>query len=110
MTADEFRNLALDLPGTVEDAHMGHPDFRVHGKIFATVGPKPDWAMVKLTPEEQQASIRDYSQVFEPVKGAWGAKGATRVLLDSATEAAVRPALIAAWRGIAPKPTRGRIR
>ena len=102
MTADEFRNLALDLPGAVEDAHMGHPDFRVHGKIFATLGPNADWAMVKLTQDDQRAMIDAEPQVFAPVNGAWGARGATRVLLSAATGAAVRPALIAAWRAIVP--------
>ena len=52
MTADEFRGLALDLPEAVEGAHMGHPDFRVGGKIFASLGPDEAWGMVKLPPDQ----------------------------------------------------------
>ena len=70
MTADEFRNLALSLPEAVESAHMGHPDFRVGGKIFATLGaPDEDWGMVKLTPEQQKQFIREEPEIFVPVKG-----------------------------------------
>ncbi len=53
MTTDDFRNLALSLPETSERAHVGHPDFRVGGKIFATLWPGDEWGMVKLTPEQQ---------------------------------------------------------
>jgi YjbR protein len=53
VTADDFRKLALSLPEAVESAHMHHPDFRVRGKIFATIGyPDRNWAVAKLTPEE----------------------------------------------------------
>ena len=51
VTADAFRRLALSLPEAVEGSHMGHADFRVCGKIFATLGPDETWGMVKLTPE-----------------------------------------------------------
>jgi len=103
MTADEFRNLALSLPEASEAAHMGHPDFRVGGKIFATLGPDQELGMVKLTPGEQAIFIRTEPDVFQPVKGAWGRRGCTHVRLERATEPSVRQALMAAWRNTAPK-------
>ena len=104
MTADEFRSLALSLPEAIEAAHMGHPDFRVRGKIFATLAPPDqDWGMVKLTPAEQAVFLRTEPDVFQPAKGAWGRRGCTMVCLAEATEPAVRQALIAAWRSTAPK-------
>lgn len=57
MTLDGFRRLALSLPDVTEGAHMGHPDFRVRGKVFATLWPKDLLGMVKLTPEQQQAFV-----------------------------------------------------
>ena len=78
---------------------MRHPDFRVGGKIFATLGyPNSDWAMVKLTPDEQELFVKVHPDGFEPVPGGWGRQGATRVLLKSAKKAVVRDALQAAWR------------
>jgi len=103
MTEEGFRRIALELPGTIESAHMGHPDFRVGGKIFATLWPKDGWAMVKLTRDEQEAFVQALPHVFAPVKGAWGRQGATSVRLRRATKAVARDGLIAAWRGRAPK-------
>ncbi|MFN0151828.1 MAG: MmcQ/YjbR family DNA-binding protein [bacterium] len=104
MTASGFRKIALSMPETVEAAHMGHPDFRVGGKIFATLAyPDTAWAMVKLTPEQQDAFARTHPKVFQPVKGGWGARGATNVRLAAATAAIVRVALHEAWRNVAPK-------
>jgi len=103
MTADEFRSLALSLPEAAEDAHMAHPDFRVRGKIFATLGPDEDWGMVKLTPDQQASFVRTEPNVFQAVKGAWGRRGCTYVRLDVAQELTVRQAMILAWRNTAPK-------
>ena len=103
MTADEFRQLALSLPEAIESAHMDHPDFRVGGKIFATLGPKEEWGMVKLTPEEQSLFVRTAPKAFEPFAGAWGKRGCTKVILAKADESSVSQALIAAWRNNAPK-------
>jgi hypothetical protein len=104
VTVDEFRALALGLPEAVEAAHMGHPDFRVRGKIFATLGPPGDGrGMVKLTAEQQAAFARLQPDVFKPVKGAWGLRGATHVHLQRAEEDIVWQALVAAWRNTAPK-------
>ena len=103
MTADEFREIALSFPETEERSHMNHPDFRVDGKIFATLGPKLDWGMVKLTPEQQQVFLRNEETSFKPAAGAWGERGATIITLEHADEAAVRIALNSAWRNTAPK-------
>ena len=103
MTADEFRKLALALPEAVESAHMGHPDFRVGGKIFATLGPEGDWGMAKLTPEQQATFLRTGPKVFEPAAGAWGKGGSTLVRLKNARKSTVEQALMMAWRNTAPK-------
>jgi len=103
MTADEFRSLALSFPEASEEEHMGHPDFRVRAKIFATLGPDQDWGMVKLTPDQQALFIRTEPDVYKPASGAWGRRGCTIVRLDNADESSVRQALNAAWRNTAPK-------
>ena len=103
MTVDTFRRLALSLPESAEVGHMGHPDFRVGGRIFATLGyPDERWAMVKLTREQQEGLVAAEPGVFAPVKGSWGQRGATCVLLRKAKAASVRTALMAAWRNVAP--------
>lgn len=82
---------------------MGHPDFRVGGKIFASLGsPEPDWGMVKLTPEDQELFVQIEPEGFLPVKGGWGRQGATNVQLRSAKKRTVREALLVAWRIRAP--------
>lgn len=104
MTSREFRRLALSLPATTEQAHMSHPDYRVAGRIFATLGyPDSKWAMVKLTPERQAEFVAADPAVFVPVKGGWGRKGATNVKLQPAKAPSVRSALAAAWCNVAPK-------
>jgi hypothetical protein len=104
MTPQEFRRMALTLPETSEESHMEHPDFRVGGKIFATLSyPRSGWAMVKLTPEQQEMFVKTEPGVFVPVKGGWGRRGATNVILRAATKVKLRPALVAAWRKTAPK-------
>lgn len=103
MTADEFRSLALTLPETSEGAHMGHADFRVRGKIFATLGPAEEWGMVKLTPDLQASFVATQPHAFQPIPGGWGRRGATKVILEAAEELTVRQALLAAWRNTAPK-------
>ena len=104
MTAEEFRKMALSLPEASEAAHMGHPDFRVGGKIFATLSPPGQgWAMVKLTPEQQESFVQAEPKVFEPFNGAWGRDGATKVNLRAAKKGSLRTALVFAWRNRAPK-------
>ena len=104
MTAGDFRKLALSFPEAIESAHMHHPDFRVREKIFATLGyPNEDWAVVKLTPDEQKRFIQSDPKVFQPVKGAWGRRGNANVYLPAAKIDIVRKALTAAWGNTAPK-------
>ncbi|MCU1264816.1 MAG: hypothetical protein JWM21_1134 [Acidobacteria bacterium] len=103
MKAEKFRKLALSLPEALEQSHMDHPDFRVGGKIFATLGPDEDWGMVKLTPNQQEPLVRSDPGIFQPASGAWGRRGATIVQLAEADESTVRQALRDAWRNTAPK-------
>jgi hypothetical protein len=104
MTAEQFRRVALTLPGTAESAHMRHPDFRVSGKIFATLGyPNDDYGMVKLSPGQQERFTQAAPSAFTPVKGAWGRQGCTSVCLKAAKVALLRKAMSAAWRNAAPK-------
>jgi hypothetical protein len=104
MTSDQFRRLALSLPEATEVGHMGHPDFRVGGKIFATLGyPDETWGVLKLTPEQQEALVDAEPKVFMPVKGGWGRRGATLVSLRAARTTSLRLALAVAWRNTAPR-------
>jgi hypothetical protein len=104
VTVHDFRRMALSLPEVSEAAHMGHPDFRVKNRIFATLGyPGPGWGMVRLTPEQQDWLVRAASVAFRPVIGAWGRAGYTSIKLRDARKGMVREALITAWRNRAPK-------
>ena len=102
MTADEFRRMALSLPEALESSHMGHPDFRVHDKIFASLAPDESWGMVRLTPDQQEGFIHAEPEVYRPANGAWGARGATLVTLRTARVRSVREALELAWCNTAP--------
>jgi hypothetical protein len=107
ITIEGFRRLALSLPDVVEAQHMGHPDFRVGGRIFATLGsPDPDWGMIQLPPELQEALVEAQPKIFRPVKGAWGLRGATNVCLRAASVAALRPAMALARAHVASKAAR----
>jgi hypothetical protein len=98
MTADRFRALCLGLPGVIEASHQGHADFRVRGKIFATLGyPDEDHGMVKLSSDEQAKYVRQMPAVFAPAKGVWGEQGSTLVKLEGASEEKVRLAVRSAW-------------
>src|SRR5918994_78179 len=102
MTIDEFRKLALEIPTAGERSHMNHPDFRVAGKIFASLGvPDQTWGMVKLTPEQQRAFIEKAPKIFNPCKGAWGRQGYTNIYLASAKTSLVRAALDSAAKNVA---------
>jgi hypothetical protein len=104
VTANDFRKLALSLPETEERAHMNHPDFRVAVKIFATLSyPDKTRGMVKLSPEDQHYFSKDHPDVFFPVKGTWGKRGATSVHLKVAKKGTLAKAIQAAWRNTAPK-------
>jgi hypothetical protein len=106
MTPDDFRRLALSMHGAIESAHMGHPDFRANGRIFATLHSDDQWGMVKLTPEEQQEFMRTNPEIFVPSSGAWGRQGCTNVRLAAARGATVRGAMLLAWQNAATKPRR----
>ena len=104
MTTADFRRMALALPEAVESAHMNHPDFRVRGKIFATLGyPGTGWGMVKLGAAQQKRLVAAQPDVWVPAAGAWGRAGATLVHLKAADKATVRKALAAAWSSTAPR-------
>jgi hypothetical protein len=104
VTAESFRQLALSLEGAIESAHMGHPDFRVNGRIFATLHTNDTFGMVKVSPDEQQELLRASPGIFEPSSGAWGRQGCTNVRLASATPATVRPGLLLAWEAACALP------
>ncbi len=91
ITADDFRRLALDMQDAIESAHMGHPDFRANGRIFATLHTGDQFGMVKLTPEEQQEFMRTSPAMFIPSSGAWGRQGCTNVRLDALTRRPFEP-------------------
>ena len=104
ITADDFRRIALGMKGALESSHMDHPDFRVNGRIFATLHADMQWGMVKLTPEEQKRFVRDAPGVFKPENGAWGLQGCTAVRLDGVDEEMLGEALTLAWRATAARP------
>ena len=89
------------MDGAIESAHMGHPDFRAHGKIFATIHHDHKTGMVKLTPEQQQKFIRDAPASFSPENGAWGRAGCTKVQFVSVDEDILGEAMTLAWQNIA---------
>ena len=99
MTPDQFRRLALGLEASEESAHHHHPDFRVKGKLFATLGyPDATRAMVKLTPEQQADFVRELPDVFLPIHGGWGRMGMTHIRLAQASEDVLAGALLTAWK------------
>ncbi|HWM24315.1 MAG TPA: MmcQ/YjbR family DNA-binding protein [Chthoniobacterales bacterium] len=104
MKAADFRRIALSMPEAIESEHMAHPDFRVGGKIFATLGyPDQDHGMVNLPLEEQARMLRCHPKIFFPAKGAWGKQGSTCVHLEGIDMAALRPVMEIAWRERAPR-------
>src|SRR5262245_23883184 len=98
MTHDTFRQIALGLSGAVEGAHMGHPDFRANGRIFATLSADGRKGMVWLTPADQKEFVAANRGVFDPASGAWGRQGCTMVALGKADEEVVGEAMTLAWR------------
>jgi hypothetical protein len=99
MTPAEFRRLTLRFPEAEESSHMNHPDFRVGGKIFATLAyPDKDHGMVVLPAEEQARFVREHPKAFVPAKSAWGRRGSTTVRLELVDKATLKSALEIAWR------------
>jgi len=104
MTAAGFRKLALSLPEATEGAHFGNADFRMARKIFATLALEAEgFGVLLLTPEEQRGLLEDAPEIFSPVPGGWGRKGATRVLLQKVSAEVLRGVLQMAWRRRAPR-------
>ena len=90
--------MALRMEGAVEGAHMGHPDFRVNNRIFATLHQDRTTGALMLTPDQQQEVIRAHPDAFTPASGAWGRAGATMVRLASVPEEALGAAMTLAWQ------------
>ena len=105
MGPDDFRRMALALDGVIEGAHMGHPDFRVDNRIFATLHSGDRFGMVALTPEQQGEFIDEYPGMFTPEAGAWGRGGSTRVHLASVQTDVLGEALTLAWQNAVRKGT-----
>jgi hypothetical protein len=104
VTAADFRRIALSMPEAVEGSHFRSADFRVDGKIFATLAlEKEGYGVLLLTPEQQAGMVEDEPNVFSPVPGGWGRKGSTRVLLAKVPADILEAALRTAWRRKAPK-------
>jgi len=99
VTGNQFREIALRLDGAEEGAHMGNPDFRVGGRIFATLSlEKQGFGVLMLNTEQQAGMVADAPDVFSPVPGGWGRKGSTRVLLAKVTPDVLESALRTAWQ------------
>lgn len=99
MTGNQFRRIALTFEGAEEGSHMGNPDFRVGGHIFATLSlEKQGYGVLLLNPEQQAGMTADAPEVFSPVPGGWGRNGSTRVLLAKVTPDVLKDALRAAWQ------------
>lgn len=109
MTEDEFRKIALSLSETIEKSHVGHPDFRVKGgKIFATLGfPDERFGVLILTADQQSELIGRYPEMFESVKGKWGKRGSTQVVLQAARPDVIESAMKIAWTNAAPAKLKG---
>ena len=109
MTVVGFRRIALALDGVIESAHMGHPDFRVNGRIFATLHADKLHGMVKLTPDQQAEMLQTHPESFMPESGSWGRSGCTRVALKAVDEEVLGQALTLAWQNtVTRSPAKGR--
>jgi hypothetical protein len=99
MKVADFRRIALSLEGAEESSHMGAPDFRVGGRIFATLASqKQGYGNLMLTPEEQADFVRELPEVFLPIHGGWGRMGMTHIRLAQASEDVLTGALLRAWK------------
>jgi hypothetical protein len=104
VTAAGFRRLALRLPEAMEGSHFGNADFRVGGRIFATLALESEgYGVLLLTPDQQTGMVEEAREIFSPVPGGWGRQGATRVRLAKVAPDILEAALRMAWRRRAPK-------
>ena len=109
MTAADFRRIALSFPDTAEGSHFNHPDFRVAGKIFATLSlEREGFGVLLLTPGQQAGMVEDGPEIFSPVPGGWGRHGSTRVCLAQVAPDILEAALRVAWRLKAAQPGKPR--
>lgn len=107
MNAADFRRIALSLEGTEEGSHMGAADFRVGGRIFATLASQDrGYGNLMLTPDQQADFVSELPELFLPIPGGWGKMGATHIRLAQATEDVLAGALRTAWRIRIEKNTR----
>lgn len=99
MDTEDFRRIALSFEGAEESSHMGSPDFRVAGRIFATLASQNHgFGNIKLTPEQQAAFVAEMPEVFVPIPGGWGRMGMTHVRLAAVNEDVLTGALQTAWK------------
>ena len=99
MDVNDFRRIALSFEGAEEGSHMGNPDFRVGGRIFATLAHADlGYGNLKLTREQQEMFVQELPEVFIPIAGGWGRMGITHIRLASASEDVLTGALQAAWK------------
>lgn len=99
MKAADFRRIALSLEGAEESSHMGAPDFRVGGRIFATLASaSKGYGNLMLTLEQQTAFVSERPDLFVPITGGWGRMGMTHIRLARATEDVLEGALRTAWK------------
>ena len=98
MTTDDFRRIALSLPGAEELNGLGYPNFRTGRKSFATI--EGSAAVIRLTRDQQATFVAAAPEVFEPVSSGWGRLGSTVIRLDVADGATVQEALTRAWRNV----------
>ena len=99
MNAADFRRIALSLEGAEEGSHMGSPDFRVGGRIFATLASeRQGYGNLMLSPQQQAEFVEEQPEVFVPIAGGWGKMGATHIRLAATNEDMLAGALRTAWR------------
>jgi hypothetical protein len=99
LDAEDFRRIALSFDGAEESSHMGAADFRVGGRIFATLASvSQGYGNLKLTPEQQAAFVEELPEVFVPIAGGWGRMGMTHIRLAVANEDVLAGALRTAWK------------
>ena len=99
MNAEDFRRIALSLEGAEESSHMGAPDFRVGGRIFATLASQSQgYGNLMLTPDQQAAFVEELPELFVPIAGGWGRMGMTHIRLAAANEDVLTGALRTAWK------------
>ena len=103
LTEQDYCTMALSFPKAEQSGHFDVTDFRVKGKIFATLRPKDGRAVLKLSPDQQHLLMETSAAMFEPIPGSWGQKGWTKVTLANADEETVRHAMTMAWRSVASK-------